>query len=159
MSSLPPTGSASSPVLLTGSCPHPAATLRWYRKDGVGYTFWSNAQNSSFYVPQDPGASYTINWRLIARRSADAIWDSAYASTDVFIPYDGGCLKPPCPFSVAGSNVATRVGSGKQLAVPIVEEPTRLRGHVGSGAWIGIRTPAGPAVTQLYSFTGRHQVS
>jgi len=151
--------SSGGTYALSGSGTHPADSWRWDRDDGVGYSLWANAQNSSFYVPQDPGASYTINWRLIARRSADAIWDSAYASTDVFIPYDGGCLKPPCPFSVAGSNVATRVGSGKQLAVPIVEEPTRLRGHVGSGAWIGIRTPAGPAVTQLYSFTGRHQVS
>ncbi len=145
--------SSGGTYALSGSGTHPADSWKWERNNGAGYFLWENAQNSSFYVPQDPGASYTIDWRLSARRTADAIWDSAYASTDVYIPFDNGCLQPPCPFSVIAS---ARPGTGSQVVQSQIG-PARRNSHLGSGAWVGARPATGPTVLQLYSFIGRHQ--
>ncbi len=145
--------SSGGTYTLSGSGTHPADTWKWERNNGAGYFLWANAQNSSFYVPQDPGASYTIDWRLSARRTADATWDSSYASTDVFIPYDNGCLQPPCPLSVPAS---ARPAAASQLGQSQFG-PARRNSHLGSGAWVGTRPTTGPSVLQLYSFVGRHQ--
>jgi hypothetical protein len=143
---------------LNGLSTHPADSWKWERSDGSGYYLWANAQNSSFHVPFDPGRSYTILWRLTARRSADGMWDSDGASTTVL----DDCNRDPCPFSpsptIATSDRTTQSGVGQRVVQPQTG-PERHNGHVGSGAWIGGRTGRGPRVFQLYGFTGAHAVS
>ncbi len=135
---------------LDGFGTHPADSWQWTR-DGFA---WATTQSSSFFVPNDPGASYTINWGLTARRTADGLWDSDATSTQVFIPYEGGCLQPPCPVFVASADTTRRaIPSGRPAGQM---RPARRNHHVGSGAWIGVRLPTGPHVDRLYSFTGGH---
>jgi len=143
---------------LNGLSTHPADSWKWERSDGSGYYLWANAQNSSFHVPFDPGRSYTILWRLTARRSADGMWDSDGASTTVL----DDCNRDPCPFSptpsIATSDRTTQSGVGQRVVQPQTG-PERHNSHIGSGAWIGGRTASGPMVFRLYGFTGAHAVS
>lgn len=136
---------------LLGSSTHAADSWKWERDDGFGYSLWANAQNSSFYVPDDPGANYTINWTLSARRTTDGIWASGMASThvDICMPGPGvECpLAPaPSPPRIAGSGIL-RQGAQAQT------RRERRNNHIGSGAWIGGRKGARPAVLQLYGLT------
>ena len=133
-----------------GASSHPADSWAWQEN----YAFYTNAQNSSFYVPNDPG-TYTIDWQLSARRTSDGVGSTDYKSTHVSIaPDPPPCPNPPCMDQSAPIPGDTRE---RRRVTPPQAPLVRRNHHVGSGAWIGWRTGTGGAVEQLYSFTGRHQ--
>ena len=138
---------------LTGSANYPATAWRWDRDDdGFAYTLWANAQNSQFIAY---AGQYTINWRLFARRTSDAVTDYGYASTIVCIPASS------CPLNIMA---ADRPGSPSpvpaQPASVVAIQPgpaSRVKaGHFGAGPWIS-RDGDNRAV-QFYSLSGQHDV-
>ncbi len=77
---------------LTGAASDPASDWLWERSDdGSPWQFWSNSQNSAFVAY---AGTYTIEWRLSARRNSDGAVSYGYATTQVCIgstnchPYD-----------------------------------------------------------------------
>lgn len=131
-----------------GSASHPAQNWQWTKS----YSFWSNEQNTSFYVPYDPG-SYTIDWQLQAARTSDGAWDSDSRSTYVSIPPPPGDCPPPqitCDPQAPQYRIVAAAAEGGST-----QNPDRRKNHIGAGAWIGAKTSIGPAVTQFFAFGGR----
>lgn len=134
---------------LSGTSSHPTGSWVWDRDDGLGWYEWATSQNSSFYVPEDPGASYTIAWRLNAQRASDGLWDFDDRTTVVNLSGEpqGPPLKPGMQPSLGRADI---------VAPRYQHRPARRRDHVGSGGWIGWRQGKRPKVIPLYSFTGGH---
>jgi hypothetical protein len=145
--SVPDYVSSSGTYALNGSSNQPADSWTWER-DGSP---WSGGQNSSVYIPDDPGATYAINWRLSARRTSDGLWDSDARSTYVSIP---GPPPPPPPECPPHCDEGPVPSAGTTY---VLTGPTRRNHHLGSGTWIGERTANEPRVVQLYSFVGHHE--
>ena len=134
---------------LTGSSNQPADSWTWQR-DGSP---WASGQYSSVYIPDDPGAMYTITWGLTARRTSDGQWDSDARSTYVAIPAPPPPPPPPpCPPTCEEQPLVGPVRDN--AAMPRVG-PTRRNYHIGSGAWIGARVAGAPTVTQFFSLAGQ----
>ncbi len=69
---------------LTGSGSAPAYDWKWERSfDGGPWESWSVSQNSEFVAY---AGTYTIEWRLSARRNSDGALALGYAATRVCIP-------------------------------------------------------------------------
>lgn len=69
---------------LNGLASHPATAWKWERSDNGGATWslWASTQNSQFVAY---AGSYTIHWRLTARRISDSVTDSDVQTTVVCI--------------------------------------------------------------------------
>lgn len=147
--SVPESITESGTYSLFGSSSHAADSWRWDQ----GYALWSNQQNSSFYVPNDPGA-YSIDWQLTARRTSDGVWDSDVKTTYVSIAGDPPpCENPPC-MDEARVPGAAKPSGRVPATVTRLEGPKRRHHHLGSGAWIGARAQRGRAVAQFFAFGG-----
>ena len=141
---------------LTGSASQPATAWRWDRDDdGTAYTLWANAQNSSFIAY---AGSYTINWRLFARRTSDAVTDYGFASTVVCI------TSSPCspPALVANAELRSVPSAGPSAVSAAARAPASrpashspVAGHYGAGPWIS--RDADSVAVQFYSLTGMHE--
>lgn len=93
------TVTASAPGLVTvkatyalnGSANAPASNWKWERRDdGGAWSTWATAQNSQFVAF---AGTYTIDWRLSARRNSDGATASTIVTTQVCIPSSPGCLQ------------------------------------------------------------------
>jgi len=123
---------------LTGSASHPASNWQWDQSyEGGPWSFWANTQNSAFVAY---GGTYTLDWRLFARRVSDGATDYGYATTRVCIPFNPSCY-------VAAAQAAPPVVTGSDSTT-----------HFGSGVWVGLRGPLGNAAVRFYSFLGRHDL-
>ena len=141
---------------LTGSASQPATAWRWDRDDdGTAYTLWANAQNSSFIAY---AGSYTINWRLFARRTSDAVTDYGFASTVVCI------TSSPCspPALVANAELRSVPSAGPSAVSAAARAPASrpashspVAGHYGAGPWIS--RDADSVAVQFYSLSGMHE--
>lgn len=124
---------------LNGSASHPASGWQWDQSyEGGPWGFWSNQQNSQFVAY---AGTYTLDWRLFARRNADGATSYGYATTQVCIPYDPSTCGEPL-----------------RLAAPAVTA-SETGAHFGSGVWVGVQGPLGNAAVRFYSFLGRHDIT
>jgi len=133
-----------------GWASHAANGWQWIK----AYSFWSNDQNTSFYVPHDPG-TYTIDWELQATRASDGAGDTDFRSTYVSIPPPPGDCDLPPPQVCEPQSPPNRIVASSAVAQVSSRGLARRNHHLGSGAWIGARTSGGPSVTQFFAFGGR----
>lgn len=123
---------------LEGSASHAAKDWKWYN----GSSLWSSTQNSGFIAY---AGSYTINWRLDARRVSDLANASGYATTVVCVQTTS-CDDPPIAAPPRLVNTPDGVTDGW----------TSFH-HFGSGVWLGGSVVGSYAAIQLYALSGAHQ--